>query len=142
MQLRNQWHTLVLAGLLGASQLELPADAAATVWQVSTGGTAADTNPGTKERPVQTVKKAVSLVKPGDTVVFSAGSYPCSRLRLADGTPDSPITLRSEGKGRVIFTSDSSALTLGSHTTVDGIEFECSAERPGGPRSACPRRST
>ena len=73
-------------------------------------------------------------------MVFSAGSYACSRLRLADGTPDGPITLRSEGNGRVIFTSDSSALTLGSHTTVDGIEFECSAEHPRGAAISVPAK--
>ena len=45
MKLRNRWLVLVSAGVLGASDLILPATAAATVWYVSTSGTAADTNP-------------------------------------------------------------------------------------------------
>ena len=45
--------------------------ATATVWHAATGGNGSDANPGTAERPVGTVAKAVSLVKPGDTVLLA-----------------------------------------------------------------------
>jgi hypothetical protein len=105
---------------------------AATVWHVSAGGNAADTNPGTAEKPVRSVSKGVSLAKPGDTVLVSPGTHACSDVLVPDGTPAGPITLRSEGKGRVVFTSEKSSLALGSYNVVDGIEFECSSDHPGG----------
>ena len=104
--------------------------ATATVWHAATGGKGSDANPGTAERPVSTVAKAVSLAKPGDTVVFSPGTYPCSQVTVPDGRPDLPILLRREGKGKVIFTNNGSGniLVVGSYNTVDGIEFEMVAE--------------
>ncbi len=118
---------LVVLGLLS-----VPASAA--VWYASAGGNASDANPGTAERPVATVQKAVSLAKPGDTVIFEAGTYPCSEVQIPDGRPDLPITLRSEGKGRVIFTNDgrSSALRTGSYNVIDHIEVEMTSDNPRG----------
>src|SRR5438874_13454926 len=97
---------------------------AGTVWHAGTGRNAADSNPGTVERPVASVMKAVSLAKPGDTVVFSPGVYSCSAVKIPDGSPDLPIIVRSGGKGTVIFSSDGSSdqLLLGSYITIDGIE--------------------
>ena len=108
--------------------------ATATVWHAATGGNGSDANPGTAERPVGTVAKAVSLVKPGDTVLFSPGTYPCSQITVPDGHPDLRILLRREGKGKVIFTNNGSGniLVLGSYNTVDGIEFEMVSEHPRG----------
>jgi hypothetical protein len=120
--------TLALWGLLATSV------SAATVWHVGTGSGAADSNPGTAERPLATVLKAASLAKPGDTVIFSPGIYPCSAVRIPDGSPDLPIILRSESKKHVIFTNDGSRdqLILGSYNTVDGIEFQMLSDRPRG----------
>jgi hypothetical protein len=80
------------------------------------------------------VAKAVSLAKPGDTVVFSPGTYPCFQVTVPDGRSDQPILLRSEGQGKVIFTNDGSVnmLLLGSYNTVDGIEFHMASDRPRG----------
>ena len=36
---------------------------------------AADTNPGTEEKPFKTVQHAADVVKPGDTVFVMAGKY-------------------------------------------------------------------
>jgi hypothetical protein len=108
--------------------------ASAAVWHVGTGGNAADSNPGTAEQPVASVARAVSLAKPGDTVVFAPGTYPCSAVRVPDGSPDQPILLRSEGKGRVLFTNDGSRdlLLPGSYNTLVGIEFEMRSDHPEG----------
>jgi hypothetical protein len=107
---------------------------AATVWHAGTGRNAADSNPGTVERPVASVMKAVSLAKPGDTVVFSPGAYSCSAVKIPDGSPDLPIIVRSGGKGKVIFSNDGSRdqLILGSYNTIDGIEFRMLSDRPRG----------
>ncbi len=119
---------LALPGLFAVS----PATAA--VWYAATGSKASDANPGTAERPVSTVAKAVSLAKPGDTVVLSPGTYSCFQVTVPDGRPDQPILLRSEGKGKVILTNDGSAsiLVLGSYNTVDGIEFHMVSINPRG----------
>ncbi len=123
-----------LVCLVGVLATALSGSASAAVWYASTGQGASDANPGTAERPVATVAKAVSLAKPGDTVVFRAGAYPCSEVRVPDGMPDRPIVVRSEGKGRVIFTNDgrSDALYPGSYNTIDRIEVEMSSDDPQG----------
>ena len=107
---------------------------AAAVWHVG-GGNAADANPGTAERPVQSVSKAVSLAKPGDTVIVSRRNLPLLPGRdVPAGRPDLPIILRSDGKGKVTFTNDGSGHILlpGSYNTVDGIEFQMTSESPRG----------
>src|SRR5690348_5328143 len=121
-------------GLLGMLGLFAAAAPAATVWHVGTGPNASDTNPGTAGLPVQSVTKAVSLAKPGDTVVFSAGNYRCPQIAVPDGRPELPIILRSDGKGKVIFTNDGSGHILlpGSYNTVDGIEFHMLSDTPRG----------
>ena len=110
------------------------APAAATVWYASASPNASDSNPGTVGHPVGSVSKAVSLARPGDTVVFSAGTYRCSQVAVPDGKPDLPIVLRSDGNGKVIFTNDGSAHILlpGSYNTVDGIEFHMTSGNPRG----------
>jgi Protein of unknown function (DUF1565) len=56
---------------------------------------AADTNPGTAAKPFKTIRHAVALVQPGDTVFVMAGRYP-ERVRLStSGAEGRPITLRA-----------------------------------------------
>lgn len=123
--------TATVLALLGLFTIS---PAAANVWYVANGSNASDGNPGSAERPVNSVAKAVSLAKPGDTVVFSPGTYPCFQVTVPDGRSDQPILLRSEGQGKVIFTNDGSVnmLLLGSYNTVDGIEFHMASDRPRG----------
>jgi hypothetical protein len=125
-----------LAGMIGIVALLglLSSPGSAAVWYAGTGKKASDANPGTAAQPVATVAKAVSLAKPGDTVVFQAGTYPCAGIRIPDGAPALPVTLRSEGKGRVIFTNDgqSDALLAGSHNVIDQLEIEMTSDQPQG----------
>ena len=106
----------------------------ATTWHAANTGAASDSNPGTENRPVRTVAKAVSLAKPGDTVVFAPGTYACSQVKIPDGAQDLPIIVRSDGTGKVIFTNDGSKniLVLGSYDTVDGLEFHMTSGHPKG----------
>ena len=109
-------------------------DAIAAVWYVSPGKGAADTNPGSIDHPFLSVRKALSVAKPGDVVQFSAGMYPCAGEKSFDGRPGLRITLRSEGDGKVVFSGDGSQNLLfpGSYNTITGIEFNMTGDHPKG----------
>ena len=109
-------------------------DISAGEWHVSTRNNASDTNPGTRNQPFSTVRKALSLVRPGDTVTFSAGTYTCMEEKSPDGRPGLNVTLRSANDGKVIFSGDGSRSLLmpGSHTLITGIEFNMSGDHPKG----------
>ncbi len=54
---------------------------------------AADTNPGTTERPFRTIQRAVDRARPGDTVFVMAGNYD-ERVQIRQGGAEGqPITL-------------------------------------------------
>ena len=97
---------------------------------VSTGSNASDSNPGTPDRPFRSVRKALSVSKPGDIVVFSAGIYPCDEEKSPDGCPGLTVTLRSAGDGKVLFSGDGSKNLLipRSYTNITGIEFEMTSD--------------
>ncbi len=109
-------------------------DALAGELYVSARSGASDTNPGTRERPLKSVRKALSLAKPGDIIIFSAGTYPCAGEKGPEGRPGLPVTLRSEGDGKVIFSGDGSEnlFVPGSYTTITGIEFKMTGDHPEG----------
>jgi hypothetical protein len=106
----------------------------ATTWYVSSEKNASDSNAGTANRPLKSIAKAFSLAKPGDTMLFAPGTYPSLGLKVPDGAEDLPIILKSNGKGKAIFTNDGSKdiLLIGSYNTVDGIEFRMTSEHPVG----------
>ncbi len=120
--------TISALGLFGSSMCS------ATTWYVSGDKSASDSNAGTAKRPVKTVAKAVSLAKPGDVLIFASATYSSYAVTVPDGAQDLPIVLRSDGKGKVIFTNDGSKdiLTAGSYNTIDGIEFRMTSEHPVG----------
>lgn len=62
------------------------------------GGPGDDSNPGTADRPWQTVLKAFSTVGPGDTVVFRRGIY-----RLARSLHTSDLKLDSARTASIVF---------------------------------------
>ncbi len=95
---------LLALGLLAA------ASALAADYHVATGHpAAADTNPGTAERPWKTLSRAASAVKPGDTVFVHPGLYPETVTLAATGEPD-----RTAKRIQFIATGDSPAVLLGS----------------------------
>jgi len=125
---------LVVAGILATLEPLGPSVSTAAVWYADTGGGASDENPGTAGQPVRSVARAVSLAKPGDTIVFGAGTYPCSGVAMPDGSEDFPVILRSDGKGKVVFSSDGTKTLLwaGSCNTIEGIEFHMDSDQPRG----------
>ncbi|SPE51108.1 exported hypothetical protein [Verrucomicrobia bacterium] len=56
---------------------------------------AADTNPGTEEKPLKTLQHAADAAKPGDTVCVMSGKYDERVKVTTDGVEGRPITFRS-----------------------------------------------
>ncbi|MCL5278607.1 MAG: DUF1565 domain-containing protein, partial [Planctomycetes bacterium] len=99
--------------------------------QVAPG--AADTNPGTEEKPFQTVQHAADVARPGDTVYVMAGKYD---ERVHVGAKDlSPVsTGGAEDKLIAFVAKPRRAATVrgfdleASHIRVEG--FEITADKP------------
>ncbi|NTV31001.1 hypothetical protein HGA91_03430 [candidate division WWE3 bacterium] len=89
-----------------------------------------DTNPGTSAQPVKTLKKALSLVQAGDTVIIRNGTYKeiVDLTLTTKGTANAPITVKGETPGQALF--DASGLTIGfaeafvSLTNAEYYNFE------------------
>jgi hypothetical protein len=109
-------------------------DVPAMKLHVSANPKASDSNPGTRNFPVRSVRKALSLARPGDTISFSAGTYPCEDENSPDGRNGFNITIRSAGDGKVEFTGDGShdLLRAGSYNVINGIEFNMTGDHPKG----------
>ena len=57
-------------------------------------GSANDSNPGTADRPLKSITKAVQLVKAGEAVQVKAGTYTSQDILLqSSGTKDKPIVI-------------------------------------------------
>ncbi|WP_204053091.1 right-handed parallel beta-helix repeat-containing protein [Microbispora siamensis] len=69
----------------------------------------ADTNPGTLDRPLATIQKAVDLAQPGTVIAIRGGTYPLTAniQILKSGTADRPITMTAYGTERVVIDGES-----------------------------------
>ncbi|RCV48180.1 right-handed parallel beta-helix repeat-containing protein [Marinitenerispora sediminis] len=85
---------------------------------VATNGS--DTAPGSLDRPLRTIQRAVDLAEPGDVIAVRGGTYPLTSANISittSGRADAPITLTNYGDERVVI--DGEALPA-SHTPVGG----------------------
>ncbi|MGD8239103.1 MAG: NosD domain-containing protein [Armatimonadota bacterium] len=57
---------------------------------------AADDNPGTAQRPWETISHAANALQPGDTVIVHEGIYPEAVTIGVSGAPERPIVLEGE----------------------------------------------
>jgi len=80
---------------LGTGMQEQQATLLGNVYYVSTTGK--DTNPGTSTAPFKTFEKAVSVLKPGDTLQVLPGTYYESLRLTVSGTAAAPITVIGNG---------------------------------------------
>jgi Right handed beta helix region/Protein of unknown function (DUF1565) len=84
-----------------------------------------DKNPGTREKPLQSINAAVAVVEPGDTILLAAGVYKVKSRNnfgvriVRDGTEAAPIIMRAMGGEAII---DCSGLT--STRTVYCLQLE------------------
>ncbi|MCZ7644642.1 MAG: right-handed parallel beta-helix repeat-containing protein [Planctomycetota bacterium] len=72
-------------------------------WVVAQGHPqAADENPGTAEKPLKTIGKALALVQPGQSVTIHAGVYREELIFNASGTAEDPIRIAAAPGERVV----------------------------------------
>ncbi len=83
---------------------------------------------GAKDIPVADVSafsEAAKLATAGDTIVLSDGTWADARLKIhAKGTADTPVTIKAQTPGKVVFTGDSRISIAGEHVVVDGLWFQ------------------
>ena len=90
---------LTLTVVLAAGSLK-----SATFHVAQQAPNAADNNPGTEQRPWNTISKAASALQPGDTVVVHTGVYRETVTPLHSGTELAPITYGAAPDEKVIVT--------------------------------------
>ncbi len=61
-----------------------------------------DANPGTRDAPLRTIKRASEMVRPGDTVVIHEGVYHEQITGGMSGTEDQPIVYEGVDRDKVI----------------------------------------
>jgi hypothetical protein len=78
-----------------------PSVSAVTLFVATSGN---DANPGTLDRPLRTIQRAVDLVQPGGTIAIRGGTYaPSTNIRiLKNGLSGQPITMTSHNGERVV----------------------------------------
>ena len=76
---------------------EIPRAPTSSGRQLYIASQGSDSNPGTRRAPWRTIAKALRTARPGDTVVFRAGTYGARGTTTTvevSGTPTAPITFR------------------------------------------------
>ncbi|MEV7735798.1 right-handed parallel beta-helix repeat-containing protein [Streptomyces sp. NPDC088921] len=111
------WTAAAVSAVLMTALPATEAAAAPTTLVVATNGN--DTAPGTLDRPLRTVQRAVDLAKPGDTIAVRAGTYALTdNITIAtSGTASQPISLGAYQGERVVIDGEQLAA---SHTPVGG----------------------
>ncbi len=75
--------------------------------------------------PQDDVKKALSVVQPGDVVLFKEGDWVDVEIKLhVEATAEQPVVLKVEQPERTSFRGKSHLSISGNHITVDGFGFE------------------
>ncbi|HTD97801.1 MAG TPA: right-handed parallel beta-helix repeat-containing protein [Mucilaginibacter sp.] len=97
-----------------------------------------DANPGTKNKPFQTIDKVNNVhLKPGDTVYFKSGQTFNGSLLLGpgiNGTKNKPIVITAYGKDNAMIDSkDSVAISLYNHSyiTFEQLSLRGSGRKTG-----------
>ncbi|MBE7054873.1 MAG: DUF1565 domain-containing protein [Ruminococcaceae bacterium] len=93
------------------------------LFYVSTAGS--DTNPGTKEKPWKTMKKAAQAVIPGGTVIFEDGVYDETSVTTFtySGTKEKPITLKARNKHGATIKYGKTMSDIMKMQVTDGLEY-------------------
>jgi parallel beta-helix repeat protein len=73
---------------------------AGQIYYVAASGS--DTNPGTQAQPFREIRKAVSVVALGDTVLVADGSYLGFDVFTKVGASNAPITIRALGTNAIV----------------------------------------
>ncbi|MFK8110928.1 MAG: polysaccharide lyase 6 family protein [Rubripirellula sp.] len=69
-------------------------------------------------------KKSLKAATPGDEILLASGQWKDVELvAVAEGTVDSPITVRAQEPGKVIIVGNSRLRVAGQHVRVSGLRF-------------------
>jgi pectate lyase len=111
---------VVLSGLVQLSNLQGVATAASGGFVVDPKAPAAsDENPGTADKPLKTLAKALELAKAGDTIVLRTGDYPAVEISK---TYEKPLTIRAAKGARPVMTGGL-AIRNGGGLRISGLTF-------------------
>lgn len=83
-------------------------------------------NPGTAERPFQTIEKGLSALKPGDALVIRDGQYSGKANALRNfprGTVENYIHIKAENPGKVILSGGLLLDRDSSYLIFEGLRF-------------------
>ncbi|MCK4627119.1 MAG: right-handed parallel beta-helix repeat-containing protein, partial [Phycisphaerae bacterium] len=123
MKKRTGLGIIVLVGVV----LLICSAAVAETYYVSLRGD--DANKGMTEKAAfRTIKKGVSVLKAGDTLIIKSGDYGAEQIEVtASGKKDAPITIKAEKPGKVVLRGNGKGRGLyirnKSHIIVDGLKF-------------------
>ena len=87
------------------------------------GAAAGDQNPGTADKPLKTLAKALELAKAGDTILLATAEYPAVAISK---TYDKPLTIAAAKGARPIMTAGVS-VTKGGGVKLTGLTFTWTA---------------
>lgn len=99
------------------------------------GPDGANTNPGSRERPLGTIQHALSRAQPGDTIHVLPGRYTQRAVTRRAGTAENPITIT--GPKDAVFSAYGGLNIDHSHVHVTGLTFDGLVDRsaPDDPES-------
>ncbi|MFP2957676.1 nitrous oxide reductase family maturation protein NosD [Myxococcus sp. 1LA] len=101
-------------------------------WHVSPSGN--DSANGSREKPLRTISKALTLVGPGEIIRVQKGTYTEKLIIDAStkaGTAGAPITLRGEDLPKIVPTNSGwfMAHVQRPHWRIEGFEFDVRGQR-------------
>jgi parallel beta-helix repeat protein len=112
---------LPLVTLLAAAPSALAAE-----YYVTTSGS--DANPCTVALPCREIRRALTVVGPGDTILVYDGTYLGFDVDGKNGAPGAPITIKARGAGAVVVPTtdrndnrDTIFVTFSSYIVIDGL---------------------
>jgi parallel beta-helix repeat protein len=112
-------------GALALSGL-LPAAAGAATYYVSPSGN--DANPCSIALPCREIRRPLTFVGAGDTILVADGSYKGFDVNDLHGAVGAPITVRAQGTGAIVLVTndrpdnrDTIFITFSSYIVVDGL---------------------
>ncbi|WP_288160946.1 DUF1565 domain-containing protein, partial [Streptococcus pneumoniae] len=76
-----------------------------TAYYVAPNGN--DKNPGTKQKPFRTLKKAASMAKAGATIYMRGGTYKEKLIVRHSGTKKAPVIFQAYGKEKPVISGAS-----------------------------------
>jgi parallel beta-helix repeat protein len=104
----------------------LPAAAGAATYSVAPTGN--DANPCSQVLPCREIRRPLTFVGPGDTILVADGTYKGFDVEGINGTAGAPITIQAQGTGAVILVTndrpdnrDTIFITFSSYIVVDGL---------------------